>query len=239
MTSLLLRTAALAAALCFGAGSPALAAIQLDFQEQGGITQPGFTAVESNVTMHGGIKVTTTGLFFNRADGPGGTGYTNGAAFSYENLLDDFAYAGPFDKVGSAPVTLTFEGLIPTQQYLIQIWSADYFTVPTTPTFAQQIKTTYTPFVGTGDEFSSVFSRVQNPTTNDQFSGTGLITSDNTGKIVLRISAKPNDGYTGAVFTRLNGLSLQAVPEPASIAVWSALGLGTVFLAYRKRRRSP
>lgn len=223
--------ATVAVLLLFGAsGRNADASIQVDFQPSTGVTQAGFTGVSNNTTtlLPSGIKLTTTGLFFDR---PGG--YTNGGAFTYEDLMDDFAYAGAFAQVGNAPITLTIENLIPNYDYRTQIWSGDFFT--TNPSFATQIQNTYTPTTGTGAAFSTTFSRITNPLTNDQYSGTGIIRSDATGKIVILITAAPAPGSTGDTFTRLNGLSLDAVPEPATIAVWSLLGLGAV-IAYGKNR---
>ena len=224
--------ATLAGALLCSAGSrKADASIQVDFQPSTGVTQAGFTGVSSNTTtlLPSGIKLTTTGLFFDRSPG-----YTNGGAFTYEDLMDDFAYAGLFAQVGNAPITLTIENLTPNYDYRTQIWSGDYFT--NSPNFATQIQNTYTPTTGTGAAFSTIFSRIANPLNNDQYSGTGIIRSDATGKIVILITASPAPGSTGDTFTRLNGLSLEAVPEPATIAVWSLLGIGAA-IAYGKNRK--
>ena len=62
--------ATLAGALLCSAGSrKADASIQVDFQPSTGVTQAGFTGVSSNTTtlLPSGIKLTTTGLFFDRS----------------------------------------------------------------------------------------------------------------------------------------------------------------------------
>jgi hypothetical protein len=237
--------AIVASVVIASSGSSAYASIErVDFQPLPGrdpytgvtftpTTQAGFEAVTSNLaTLASGVTIATTGYKFDR-----NPGFTNGGAFTYEDLLDDFAYAGLFAQVGNAPITLTIGNLAPLADYFLRIYSADGFTG--SPTFADVINTTYTPTSGTGGAaFTSSFDRTQNPLTNQQYSGAGLLTSNAAGEITLLITAAPGGGSTANAFTRLNGLELESVdalPEPASVAVWSLLGVAAGCIHWKKQ----
>lgn len=231
---LVVVTASMLALLASGTATASI--IQVDFQPSGGVTQSGFTAITNNLTTTiGGVTFKVSGEFFTR-----NPGFTDSGAFTYEGLFDDFAYTNGTGTTAPA-ITLQMSGLLQNTAYALRFYSGDMFpaaTYPVNAPWAGILTTTYSPIVGTGSTLSSTFDRTANPTTNDQYSALGTITSNASGQITMSIVGSSTSGYA---FTRLNGLVLESqkgvIPEPATVIVWSLLATcALAFGWYRKRR---
>ena len=213
-------------------GATCAAPILIDFQPTGGTVQSGFVAITSNAATNiSGVTFQTTGLFFDR-----NPGFANAGAFTYEDLLDDFAYTNATaGSPSTAPtITLTMTGLAASTDYDLRIWSGDQFACAGT-VWDCNVTTTFTTVVGSGAVSSVLFDSSTNPATNNQYSGFGTVMSDGAGAITLNIVGS---APFGQAYTRLNGLSLEqssVVPLPATLALF---GLGLAGLGYQQQRKA-
>ncbi len=157
---------------------------------------------------------------------------SGGVGFNYSDLHRDFVQGlertgAPTDAVATTAATatsFTISGLAANTQHQIQLWNLD-------KDFNNGNNLSWWDTTnGTGDD--AVFigsienSTSPNPATNDDFSVTGLVTSDATG--TLRFGA--TNTAPQAVF--INGLELGVIPEPGSLAL---LGLGSLMILGRRR----
>jgi hypothetical protein len=138
----------------------------------------------------------------------------------------DFTYAALYQDriVGLAPgagLFLELSGLTPNTAFSIQVWGYDNakagnFSLFNRTDGLNDLLGSYTVTAGAL------------PASNDQFSVTGMVTSDATGKIVVQSSS--NIDGVGI----MNGFVLSTVPEPGSALALAAAG---GLLISRRRRR--
>jgi hypothetical protein len=135
----------------------------------------------------------------------------------------------PFRHSGGPPQTLTITGLTPGQDYDARIYYrhwTDPFNRSTAITFDEDA---LGPLGATAPDIDGDETQTANYLSY-AFTATAA---------PLQISFSPAPGNQGGSF-HLSGFTVQeveAVPEPASIALWSLLGLGLVVAIWSKRRR--
>ena len=146
-------------------------------------------------------------------------GFTNSGAFTYADLINDFAYSNLSPTLG---FELSGPALLPNTAYTITVWGVDHAISPSTETITATGTTTGTS--------GTIAYTGATPTSNTDpgISTTVVFTSDpTTGKIDF--SANLTSG------PRVNGFQIDLVqtPEPASagLLMFSA----TALLARRRR----
>jgi hypothetical protein len=196
--------------------------------------ESGFLAF--NVANPGGAELTqAVGTFTVRAydlDAVGGRDRANpldAGAFTYGDLMRDLLTRFQSGRGGTAaaPIVptapaLTIDGLVPNTSYSVQLWSLDY------PNNNGSVSTWYDLSSGSATQFGSQITNVANtvPTTNTDFSTTGIITTDATGRFSLGASFTLGSG-------QLNGLIISTtVPEPTGV-----VGVGMAGLMVGRRRK--
>lgn len=238
--SITLGLALLAAAASLLCATPSRAAlISVDFDQTTAVaTQAGFTSIAgpvSNATtlsqVVGGFTVsadfTSTSAFsgaFNRG------GVTNGGALTYADLYNDFLYT---NLASSAGIILSIAGVTPNTPYTFTLYSFDpsmSTATSITTTFAAGANTSGASGTVTYTSVTPTYTSVV-PTTNNQYSTTLTFTST-TSTINIFATATNNAPGISADYLRINGFTMDAVPEPASLALFSLAGLTLV----RRRR---
>jgi hypothetical protein len=206
---------------------PALGAQQtagIDFNQTGSLNQSGFFAFnrpssgvslpssDTFTTDWGNLTVTLFSGFlgnFNRG------GFTNGGAFTYADLLNDFTY-------NNGPATLRFQlsgsTILPNSSHPVTLWAVD-------PHAAVNPTVTIAPTAGSGTLGGTavIVDDASTPTDNSSFSTTLVFTANNSGVIDFSVT-----GDT----PRINGLLVGALPEPGTLGL---LMLGGLF--FRRSRR--
>jgi hypothetical protein len=197
--------------------SPARAALlSVDFNNASP-TEDGFSAQGDTSEAHGAYTVDLSGntQFFSRDSN---NYIANQGAFTYRELYDDFAYTND----GSS-ITLTISGVAPDTAYSLQLWAFDAEPAVGVNTV------TFTPTSGTlGAPGAVVYDGGTQPVTNNDFSTTLAVTSNNLGQIVVLASV------SGNMENRINGFVLDnaAIPEPASMGL---ISLGSLLVLARRR----
>jgi len=197
--------------------------LNVDFQDSGGATESGFvsqtTTSQVHATPDGNLTVSVGGQdgFFNRG------GLSNGGGLSIAEVYNDFVFSN-----SSNTLSFTIDGVIPDTAYEITWYSFDRASVVDSTT----------DFLPTGNTTGPVGQIVydwddpgDDPTTNDQYSFTGVWSTTGTA---LTIDAD----IIVDQFNRVNGFQLSRVfvPEPAGLTLWSAGTLAIARLVRRRRR---
>jgi hypothetical protein len=205
-----LVVAAFAMALAVSRFVVAAPDLAVDFGD--GPVQSGFTAFNPGPSQtYGSIVVTQTG-----ADGV----FTRGAGGAYASLYGDFVYSN------GGTFTIQVDGLLPSRNYDVRLYSYDSnpYNVSANET------TTFTPANGTGGLATSVtYTFLSDATTADQYSTLVTWTTNGSGSLTWINSAS---GYVPNL-TRLNGVEISLVPEPAATALLAIVAGGATL---RRRR---
>jgi len=231
------------AALAVTATTAHAAVLSVDFGNTnfGSVTQAGFELFNADgnssssdtriySTDSGDVDVTVNGK--RTADGIDGlfnrSGVTDGGALTYAAIYNDFAYDNAASGETTMELVLSGAGITADTAYALTFYSYDTDATVT----GNVVTTSYNGSSGTtGSASDLIYTIGTNPTTNDQYSTTGLFTSDNTGTLTVTMaSSVSGDVFTGV---RLNAFEFDVVPEPSTTAL---LGLGGLALILRRRK---
>jgi hypothetical protein len=174
-------------------------------------------------TSKGNITVSWTGSasggYFNR------NGYVNGGGITQAALLNDFAYTND-----GAPLRFTIAGLRPNHPYEISWYASDF--IGPSFNFSQTTQFAATPLSDTLGSIVSVSYNSTIPITADaQARATGIWSAAD-GTLDITASA-----LSGSPFNRVNGFQISETPEPATIAIWTVLGVGLAAFGLWRRWR--
>ncbi len=194
----------------------------IDFQTSSGVTQSGFNGVNANNATVGGITFTFDGVLYNRNT------LSDAGLFNFSNLYNDFLYDNT-----AGPMTLTLSGLNANSLFNITFFSSDRFNGALQ--WATDMKNTFTPVIGSGGVVDITWNRLVDPTSNLVNSGTGTFMSSDNGTLSFEITGVVMDtDQSGSPFVRLNGLEINEVPEPSTLAI---LALALIGLGARRLKK--
>ena len=176
-----------------------------------------------------GYEYTVNGVFFDdvpanfsenftRGDG----GYMNGGTFIGTNDTDGQAYAGlmdiahAFNGWGNATATISFSNLTINQEYLVQLWVADYRGYP---------NDRYLTLTG-GANTSGQLKFLDSDNSNGGIHGSYVI-----GTFIADASSQAIDINSNDC-TMMQAVQLRAIPEPSAALLG---GLGVLALLRRRR----
>lgn len=216
-----------------GCGSAfAVPFLSVDFQPDGAQTQVGFgsmvgseAAGKTFVTTEGNVTVAVSNFdsFFSAG---GGDVLSNGGAFTFANLYNDFVYSN-----GGATLHFSISGLQANTLYQITWYGYQpgQFATNVTNSIAAAGNTT-------GSSGNISFDPRSAPLSNDQFGFTGVWSApDSSLEIDIGFVS---DDWVGGSAVRTNGFQLSrtsAVPEPGIAAL---LGIGLAGLAISRRKKA-
>ena len=153
------------------------------------------------------------------------SGTWNNGAFSYGDLYRDFITCRKY-------MAVQIGGLDPTTEYSITFYAYDHNNTYT-QTFTDITGATASNLNGANVALGSIaWTKTTDFTgaSNDIYALTATATSDASGRLTFRLNCPASN-----VATDLNGLTLNIVPEPASL---SLLCLSGLMIAARRRRTS-
>jgi hypothetical protein len=131
---------------------------------------------------------------------------------------------------------LTISGLVPNTSYDTRFFSSDHFTITDAEdVYAHVQTTTFSPLANTsGTAVNITYDRTQVPLTDLERSVVGTFTTGEEGYLSFQISTATTENENLYVFTRLNGLEINGVPEPTTLLL---LGIGLIGLAGLSRKK--
>lgn len=200
-------------ALLMGTTAANAAILSIDFGN--GPVESGFVGQSSGSVTHsttaGDITVATSGQqgFFNRANPSDDDFYRD---FVFDNNSNGFT------------ITLSGAGIAASTDYILTFYGYDSGEVR---------DTTVTAISGTtGPQLSSFAETKDAPASLETHALTATYTSNTSGQLVFQVDGSvAGPGVDGR--SAINGLVLDAVPEPGSLAL---LGLGGLLIGARRRR---
>jgi hypothetical protein len=146
-------------------------------------------------------------------------------------LYDDFLFVGgSAGPVGGVDLSISGGALLPNTPYRVSIYSYDG--IDATGASGTQVRTANWLDGNNADApvLTTVFTVNMQPTTDDQYKFTGVALTDATGKLLL----KGRRATAADVSVYVNGVAVNAIPEPSSLAL---MCLWALVADVRKRRR--
>lgn len=238
---------------------------KLDFQENGDTVQPGFTQFAGPLSQSspysltfGNYTVTLTaqsdgsdlgGGFFDRNQSGGiFSPLANSGSFTYASLYNSFAYNNSSLSFASSAstslsVSISGAGINPLTAYTMTFFSFD------SDAGRQSTSGTHSVDIGgisgtTGSHLGITWSDTAPPTTNGQYSASGIFGSDASGTLTFLVTDSYSGNQDSRSGVRLNALILDtaapstATPEPSTLGtIASALAGGAAFSMFLRRRR--
>jgi len=200
-------------------------AVTIDFQDASSVTHSGAVAMDSATATVHGVTYELSGDFGLTEANPSYL-LSNSGGFTYADLYNDFA----FSNGGSFQLSLS--GLTANSDYSVRFFASEYY--PAGAPWPGAVTNLFGATTGTGTTLSIPWSRSIAPTSNFMNSAEGVFTTSASGSLVFGVSGFKGPGAgSGPVLVRLNGLQLNAVPEPAS-GMLLLFGVGLLGAASRR-----